>query len=188
MSWKSLFYATAFVASLCLPHSPMGALAQSLPAMPEDNATLSHAPEDNSAAERSMKDNSAEMGGAGISRESGTSGEPGTPENSAKAGELGGSKAYRQLLSYIEGIEAIADLAKDGTRDRQVCDAMAQKLVEYGRTHRDFRTVLGYATDRINDKEIAIIMNKAREIGKKLAVCYDNREVSEFLSMMMEQE
>ena len=67
MSWKSLFYATAFVASLCLPHSPMGALAQSLPAMPEDNATLSHATEDNSAAERSMKDNSAEMGGAGIS-------------------------------------------------------------------------------------------------------------------------
>ena len=178
MSWKSLFYATAFVASLCLPHSPMGALAQSLPAMPEDNATLSHAPEDNSA----------EMGGAGISRESGTSGEPGTPENSAKAGELGGSKAYRQLLSYIEGIEAIADLAKDGARDRQVCDAMAQKLVEYGRTHRDFRTVLGYATDRINDKEIAIIMKKARKIGKKLAVCYDNREVSEFLSMMTEQE
>ena len=101
MSWKSLFYATAFVASLCLPHSPMGALAQSLPAMSEDNATLSHAPEDNSVAKRSMKDNSAEMGGAGISRESETSGEPGTPENSAKAGELGGSKAYRQLLSYI---------------------------------------------------------------------------------------
>ena len=67
-------------------------------------------------------------------------------------------------------------------------EAMAQKLVEYGRTHRDFRTVLGYATDRINDKEIAIIMNKAREIGKKLAVCCDNREVSEFLSMMTEQE
>ncbi len=175
MSWKSLFYATAFVASLCLPHSPMGALAQSLPAMPEDNATLSHAPEDNSVAKRSMK-------------ESGTLGEPGTPENSAKAGELGGSKAYRQLLSYIEGIEAIADLVKDGARDRQVCDAMAQKLVEYGRTHRDFRTALGYATDRINDKEIAIIMNKAREIGKKLAVCYDNREVSEFLSVMMEHE
>ena len=68
MSWKSLFYATAFVASLCLPHSPMGALAQSLPAMPEDNATLSHAPEDNSVAERSMKDNSSEFGWAGISR------------------------------------------------------------------------------------------------------------------------
>lgn len=188
MSWKSLFYATAFVASLCLPHSPMGALAQSLPGSLEDNAALSHAPEDNLAADRSMKDNSAEMGVAGISRESETSGEPGTPENSAKAGELGGSKAYRQLLSYIEGIEAIADLAKDGARDRQVCDAMAQKLVEYGRTHRDFRTVLGYATDRIYDKEIANIMNKARETGRKLAVCYDNRGVSEFLSVMMEQE
>lgn len=188
MSWKSLFYATAFVASLCLPHSPMGVLAQSLPGSPEDNATLNNMPEDNSAADRSMKDNSAEMGVAGISRESETSGEPRMPENSAKAGELGESKAYRQLLSYIEGIDAIADLAKDGARDRQVCDAMAQKLVEYGRTHRDFRTVLGYATDRINDKEIANIMNKAREIGKKLAVCYDNREVSEFLSVMMEQE
>ena len=139
MSWKSLFYATAFVASLCLPHSPMGALAQSLPDLPEDNAALNNTPEDNSAVGRSMKDNSAEMGVAGISRESGTLDEPGA-------------------------------------------------LVEYGRTHRDFRTVLGYATDRINDKEIANIMNKAREIGKKLAVCYDNREVSEFLSVMMEQE
>lgn len=188
MSWKSLFYATAFVASLCLPHSPMGALAQSLRAQPEDNAALCHEPEDNSAADRSMKDNSAELGGVEVSRESETSGELGMPENSAKAGELGGSKAYRQLLSYIEGIEAIADLAKNGARDRQDCDVMAQKLVEYGRTHRDLRTVLGYATDRINDKEIATIMNKAREIGKKLAVCYDNSEVSEFLSMMTEQE
>ena len=95
---------------------------------------------------------------------------------------------YRQISSYIEGLDAIAESAKRAADDPQACNRVARDLAAYAEKHRNFRQELGYATERVSDKEIAVIMNKAREIGKKLAICYGSESVDEFLSRMAEQE
>ncbi len=96
--------------------------------------------------------------------------------------------AYDRLLAYIEGIEAIAGAAQTAKGDPAVCGDIARKLNLYAEKHADLRRDLGYAADRIGDGQIADILAKASDIGKKLAACFGNPDIRAFLARMTERE